>query len=56
MIEDLLFLISDELDVIEGYEAVIAKTTNPVVKKKLEEIRDDEKEHIKELSNLLLNI
>lgn len=46
---DLDFLIKDELEAIDGYRKMIAKTTNPQLLSVLSHILDEETEHVEEL-------
>ena len=46
---DLDFLISDELEAIDGYRKMIAKTSNPQLLSVLSHILDEETEHVEEL-------
>lgn len=47
--EDLDFLIKDEIEAIDGYRKMIAKTSNPKLLSVLSHILDEETEHIEEL-------
>lgn len=46
---DLDFLIKDEIEAIDGYRKMIAKTSNPKLLSVLSHILDEETEHIEEL-------
>lgn len=46
---DLNFLIKDELEAIDGYRKMIAKTSNPQLLSVLSHILDEETEHVEEL-------
>lgn len=46
---DLDFLIKDEIEAIDGYRKMIAKTTNPQLLSVLSHILDEETEHVEEL-------
>lgn len=46
---DLDFLIKDELEAIDGYRKMIAKTSNPQLLSVLSHILDEETEHVEEL-------
>ena len=46
---DLDFLIKDEIEAIDGYRKMIAKTSNPQLLSVLSHILDEETEHIEEL-------
>ena len=46
---DLDFLIEDELEAIDGYRKMIAKTSNPQLLSVLSHILDEETEHVEEL-------
>lgn len=46
---DLDFLIKDEIEAIDGYRKMIAKTSNPQLLSVLSHILDEETEHVEEL-------
>ena len=46
---DLDFLIKDEIEAIDGYRKMIAKTSNPKLLSVLSHILDEETEHVEEL-------
>ena len=54
-IKELFLLLKSEINAVNEYEAAIKKIKSEKVIKRLEEIRDDEKEHIREISSLILN-
>ena len=54
-LKELLLLLKSELNAVNEYETAIKKIKSEKVIKRLEEIRDDEKEHVEEISHLILN-
>ena len=56
LINKIIELMQDEEEAIAGYQYVIDTITCKKIIKKLEEIRDDEKEPLSELRDILLNI
>jgi len=52
MTDTINFLIKDEIEAIKGYEEAIEKMTDEKAKAVLIHIRDEEVEHIKQLTEL----
>lgn len=47
------FLIDDEYEAIDGYDRAIEQIRDVSIREVLEHIRDEEKEHIQELKDIL---
>ena len=56
MIEDLMFLLADEAEAVKGYLKVLEKVTDAETKSVLQEIVDDEYNHIGRLTALVFSL